>query len=66
VLAAERGIELRELGYRRDKALAIAHNQRLGHIVGVNGFFAALAAVAHEVVPGSVELEVGVLRPERA
>jgi len=34
--------------------------------VGVNGFFAALAAVAHEVVPGSVELEVGVLRPERA
>src|SRR5680860_1574702 len=65
VLAAERGIELRELGYRRDKPLAIAHNPRLGHIVGVNGFFAALAAVAHEVVPGSVELEVGVLRPAR-
>lgn len=47
VLAAERGIDARDLGYRRDKTLAIAHNQRLAHIVGVNGFFAALAAAAH-------------------
>ncbi|MBA2319072.1 MAG: hypothetical protein H0V93_15025, partial [Euzebyales bacterium] len=46
MLAAERGID-RELGYRRDKAWAIAHNQRLAHVVGVNGFFAALAAAAH-------------------
>jgi hypothetical protein len=27
--------------------LAIAHSQRLAHIVGVDGFYAALAAVAH-------------------
>jgi hypothetical protein len=46
VLAAERGIDIRDLGYRRDKTLAIAHNQRLAHIVGVNGFFAALATAA--------------------
>lgn len=46
VLAAHQGIDLTDLGYRRDKALAIAHNQRLDHLVGVNGFFAALAAHA--------------------
>lgn len=46
LLAAERGIEPHELGWRRDKALAIAYNQRLGHIVGVNGFFCALAGYA--------------------
>ncbi len=46
VLAAQQGIDLADLGYRRDQALAIAHNQRLDHLVGVNGFFAALAAAA--------------------
>lgn len=46
VLAAERGIDPAQLGYRRDRTLAVAHNQRLAHIVGVNGFFAALAAAA--------------------
>jgi hypothetical protein len=37
VLAAEHGIEVRRLGYRADKALEIAHSQRRGHTVGVNG-----------------------------
>jgi hypothetical protein len=46
VLAAHQGIDLTDLGYRRDKALAIAHNQRLDHLVGVNSFFAALASHA--------------------
>jgi hypothetical protein len=46
LLAADRGIEPRELGWRRDKALAIAYNQRLSHIVGTNGFFTALAGHA--------------------
>lgn len=46
VLAAERGIAPKDLAYRRDKALALAHSQRLAHIVGVNGFFTALAATA--------------------
>jgi hypothetical protein len=48
VLAAEQGIEPRRLGYRLDKALEIAHNQRLAHLVGVNGFFTALAAYARQ------------------
>jgi hypothetical protein len=48
LLAAERGIEPRELGWRRDKALAIAYNQRLSHIVGTNGFFCALAGYARQ------------------
>jgi len=47
VLAAERAITPSQLGYRRDRVLAIAHSQRLGHQVGVNGFFTALAARAH-------------------
>ncbi|RBQ18107.1 hypothetical protein DP939_22385 [Spongiactinospora rosea] len=46
VLASEDGIEFAALGYRRDRALGIAHNQRLTHLVGVNDFHAALAAFA--------------------
>ena len=46
VLAAQRGIDPADLGYRRDKALALAHNQRLAHLVGVNGFFSGLTAAA--------------------
>jgi hypothetical protein len=46
LLAAEQGIELKELGWRRDKTLAIAHSQRLAHTLGVNGFFAALVGYA--------------------
>jgi hypothetical protein len=48
VLAAEQGIEVRRLGYRQDKALEVAHSQRLAHTVGVNGFFTALEAHARE------------------
>ncbi|MFE3317529.1 replication-relaxation family protein [Nocardia sp. NPDC059195] len=43
VLAAEAGIELRELRYRREQALAIAHSLQLAHTVGVNEWFTALA-----------------------
>lgn len=46
VLAAERGLSVSELGYNRTQTLAIAHSQHLAHQVGVNGFFAALAAAA--------------------
>jgi hypothetical protein len=46
ILAAEQGATASELGYHRGQALAIAHSQRLAHLVGVNGFFAALAATA--------------------
>ncbi|MCG5215474.1 replication-relaxation family protein [Streptosporangium sp. KLBMP 9127] len=46
VLASEDGIEFAALGYRRDRALGIAHNQRLTHTIGVNGFYTSLSAFA--------------------
>jgi Replication-relaxation len=58
ILAAEQGIEPGRLGYRADKALQIAHSQRLGHTVGVNGFFTALAAQARQRCRGRAALTV--------
>ena len=46
VLAAEDGITPAQLGYRRDRALAIALSPRLAHDTGANGIFTALAAAA--------------------
>lgn len=46
VIAAERGIEPSELPWRRDRALALAANAQLAHLVGANGFFCSLAATA--------------------
>ena len=46
VLAAELGVEPHRLGYRRDRALAIAHSPRLPRLLATNQFFAALAAAA--------------------
>lgn len=51
VVAAERGVEVADLPWRRDKAIALATSERLGHAVGVNGFFTALLRTArHEPV----------------
>ncbi|HKS45727.1 MAG TPA: replication-relaxation family protein [Amycolatopsis sp.] len=44
VLAAEHSLEIKDLGYRHDRALGIAHNQRLAHTVGVGDFFTSLIA----------------------
>jgi hypothetical protein len=44
VMAAERGEDPDKSRWRADKALAIGKSQRLRHLVGVNGFFAALLA----------------------
>ncbi len=44
VVAAERGEDPDTSRWRADKALAIGKSQRLRHLVGVNGFFSALAA----------------------
>ena len=44
VLAADHDKDLRRVGYRQDKALALAHSQHLAHLVGVNGFFTTLIA----------------------
>lgn len=46
VVAAERGVEVADLPWRRDKAIALATSERLGHAVGVNGFFTALLRTA--------------------
>ncbi|ONH25223.1 replication-relaxation family protein [Pseudofrankia asymbiotica] len=51
VLAAEDGIELKEIGYRHARAMAIAHSLRLAHTVAVNGFFTNLIAHARQPTP---------------
>ena len=56
VLAAEDGVTPDQLGYRRDRAMAIALSPRLAHTVGANGFFTALAAAAR-ASGGQAELE---------
>jgi hypothetical protein len=52
VLAAEQGVDPSELAWRRDKAIALAANAQLAHLVGVNGLFCSLLAAAR-VRPGS-------------
>ena len=42
VVAAEHGLEVKDLGYRHDRAFAISHNLRLAHTIGVNTWFTAL------------------------
>ncbi len=44
ILAAEDGITPGQLGYRRDRALAIALSVQLAHATGTNSVFCALAA----------------------
>ena len=39
ILAAEHDEDLRRVGYRQDKTLALAHSHHLAHLVGINGFF---------------------------
>ena len=46
LLAAEDGITVADLGYRRDRSMAIALSPRLAHDTGANGIFTALAAAA--------------------
>ncbi|WP_216211122.1 replication-relaxation family protein [Amycolatopsis aidingensis] len=46
VLAAEYGLDVKHLGYRHDRAMSIAHNQRLAHTIGVGDFFTSLIARA--------------------
>ncbi len=56
LLAAHHDQDPAQLSYRRDRVLALAHSQRLAHLVGVNGFFCALAATARQ--DPEAELEV--------
>src|ERR1019366_8963733 len=48
ILAAEDGITPGQLGYRRDRALAIALSVQLAHATGTNSVFCALAAQGRE------------------
>jgi len=45
-LAAEQGVTMAELGYRRATTLAVAHSRHLTEIVAVNTFFTTLTAHA--------------------
>jgi hypothetical protein len=56
LLAAQTDQEPRQFGYRRDRALALAHSQRLAHLVGVNGFFTALARTARHHPDAALEV----------
>jgi hypothetical protein len=50
-LAYEDGLDPKQLGYRHEDAIGIAHSLRLAHTVGVNGFFTALASMSQQ--PGT-------------
>lgn len=52
VLAAEDGLDVKELGYRHDRAFGVAHSLRLAHTVGVNEWFTALVDHARHPGPG--------------
>lgn len=48
IVAVQRGIDVGDLAWRRDKPLALATSPQLGHRVGVNGFFCSLLAAARQ------------------
>lgn len=50
-LAYEDGLDPKQLGYRHEDAIGIAHSLRLAHTVGVNGFFTTLVALSRR--PGA-------------
>ena len=56
LLAAEADQEPAQLGYRRDRTLALAHSQRLAHLLGVNSFFWALARAARGQPDAALEV----------
>ncbi|MGW5789251.1 replication-relaxation family protein [Saccharopolyspora sp. NPDC003752] len=47
VLAGEHGLDVKDLGYRRDRTMSIAHHQRLAHTVGISEWFTTLIARTH-------------------
>lgn len=50
-LAYEDGLDPKQLGYRHEHAIGIAHSLRLAHTVGINGFFTTLVALSQR--PGA-------------
>ena len=53
VVAAARGIPPRQLAYRVEDGLQLAHSQRLQHIVGINDVYADLVAGARRQPAGA-------------
>jgi hypothetical protein len=51
MLAAEDGLDVKDLGYRHDRAFGIAHSLRLAHTVGVAEWFTALVDHARHSDP---------------
>ncbi|WP_415830069.1 replication-relaxation family protein, partial [Kibdelosporangium persicum] len=51
VLAAEDGLDVKDLGYRHDRAFGIAHSLRLAHTIGVADWFTALVDHARHSDP---------------
>jgi hypothetical protein len=56
LLAAQHEQDPPQVGYRRDRTLALAHSQRLQHLLGVNGFFTALARTARDHADAALEV----------
>ncbi len=56
VVAAERGVEVEELHWRRDRALGLADSTQLAHRVGVNGFFCSLLGAARRADDAELRL----------
>ncbi|ASO21612.1 hypothetical protein FHR81_003256 [Actinoalloteichus hoggarensis] len=46
VLAAEDGLDVKDLGYRRDRAFGIAYSLHLAHTIGINQWFTSLISHA--------------------
>jgi hypothetical protein len=55
VVAAERGVGVADLAWRRDVAAALGVSQRLGHLTGTNGVFTALIRSARRRPTCSLE-----------
>jgi hypothetical protein len=55
LVAAEDGVDPPRPSALRARTLALAQSRRLGHLLGVNGFFAALAAAARRLPDAGLE-----------
>ena len=49
LIAWDRGEDMKQLGWRRERALGIAASRQLDHRLGVNGFFCALLRAARQM-----------------
>lgn len=58
VLAAQDGLDVKQLGYRHDRAIGIAHSLRLAHTIGVNEWFTALVDAARAAADTTEEAAV--------